>query len=126
MKGMKPEQAISVGYTTAESLYSKTYIEAFQKYKQIKYLTALTRDEVSGSGYVVDTLVASLWCLLHTSTYRDAVLKAVNLGRDTDTVGAVTGSLAGMVHQVPVGWIKKLQNLGEVNRYVEQFSLTCT
>jgi ADP-ribosylglycohydrolase len=46
---------------------------------------------------VLHTLEASLWCLLTEDTYADAVLKAVNLGGDTDTTGAVTGGLAGLL-----------------------------
>ena len=46
---------------------------------------------------MLHTLEASLWCLLTEDTYADAVLKAVNLGGDTDTTGAVTGGLAGLL-----------------------------
>ena len=58
----------------------------------------LEEDEIRSSGYVVHTLEASIWCLLTTDNYVDAVLKAVNLGEDTDTTGAVTGGLAGMFY----------------------------
>ncbi|MBQ8235123.1 MAG: ADP-ribosylglycohydrolase family protein, partial [Clostridia bacterium] len=59
------------------------------------------------SGYVVDTLEAALWCLLTTDNYRDCVLKAVNLGEDTDTVAAIAGSLAGTLYgydAIPLEW----------------------
>jgi ADP-ribosyl-[dinitrogen reductase] hydrolase len=46
----------------------------------------------------VHTLEASLWCLFNTDNYADAVLKAVNLGGDTDTTGCVTGGLAGLLY----------------------------
>lgn len=48
---------------------------------------------VGSSGYVVDTFVAAMWCLLTTANYRDCVLKAVNLGSDTDMTAAVAGDL---------------------------------
>jgi len=54
--------------------------------------------EIHSSGYVLHTLEASVWCLLTTSNYKDAVLKAVNLGEDTDTTGAVTGGIAGILY----------------------------
>lgn len=54
--------------------------------------------EIKSSGYVVDTLEAAIWCLLNTSNYRECVLKAVNLGQDTDTVAAVAGGLAGILY----------------------------
>lgn len=58
----------------------------------------LTIDEIKSSGYVVDTLEAAVWCVLTTDNYRDCVLKAVNLGEDTDTVAAIAGGLAGALY----------------------------
>src|SRR5260370_31226962 len=52
--------------------------------------------EIDSSGYVVHTLTASLWCLLTTSAFEECVLRAVNLGGDTDTTGCVAGGLAGV------------------------------
>lgn len=57
---------------------------------------------VGSSGYVVDTFVAVMWCLLTTDNYRDCVLKAVNLGSDTDTTAAVAGELAGIIFFAPI------------------------
>lgn len=126
MKGMNPYHAITSGYETASAYYTKLYAEAFSEYKNIAQLNTLTREQISGSGYIVDTLVASLWCLLNANSFSSAVLTAVNLGRDTDTVGAVTGSLAGIIHKVPIGWIKKLQNLSEINYHVNRFTDCCS
>lgn len=53
---------------------------------------------IHSGGYVLHTLEASLWCLLNTDNYTDAVLKAVNLGGDTDTTACVTGGLAGLLY----------------------------
>lgn len=60
---------------------------------------------------MIDTLEAALWSLLTTSSYRECVLAAVNLGEDTDTVGAVAGSLAGIwygMEQIPKEWIEEI------------------
>lgn len=68
---------------------------------------------VSATGYVVDTLSASIYCLLKAENYKDAVLMAVNLGDDTDTTAAVTGSMAGLYfgfEDIPEEWISKLLN----------------
>jgi ADP-ribosyl-[dinitrogen reductase] hydrolase len=51
--------------------------------------------EIVGSGYVVRSLEAALWAFHHAANFRDAVLRAVNLGDDADTTGAVCGQLAG-------------------------------
>ena len=66
---------------------------------------------IKSSGYVVDTLEATLFSLLTTSSYKEAVLKAVNLGDDTDTIGAITGSLAGIEYgykKIPQEWLDTL------------------
>ena len=63
--------------------------------------------EIISGGYVVTTLEAALWCALTTDNYRDCVLKAVNLGHDTDTVGAVAGGLAAALYGlegIPQAW----------------------
>lgn len=72
----------------------------------------LPRGMIKSSGYVVDSLEAALWCLLTTDSYRDCVLKAVNLGKDTDAVAAVAGSLAGALYgydAIPQEWLDTLK-----------------
>lgn len=86
----------------------------FEHFKRIDkdILENLSRDEIKSTGYVVDTLEAALWCLLTTDSYKECVLKAVNLGDDTDTVGAVAGGLAGALYgldSIPTEWLDKLQ-----------------
>jgi hypothetical protein len=73
-------------------------------------------NEIDSTGYVVSTLEAAIWCLLNTGSFRGAVLKAVNLGGDTDTVGSVCGGLAGLYYRqkcfigIPPEWEKAIQN----------------
>lgn len=69
------------------------------------------RAEISSSGYVVDTLEAALWAVAKTSTFEDALIRAVNLGDDADTVGAVAGQLAGAKYglsTIPQRWLAPL------------------
>jgi ADP-ribosylglycohydrolase len=54
-----------------------------------------TEDMIHSSGYVAHTLEAALYCFYKTNSYKTAVLKAVNMGDDSDTVGCVTGQIAG-------------------------------
>ena len=51
--------------------------------------------EIKGTGWVVQSLEASLWAFHNADSFSDAVLKAVNLGDDADTTGAICGQLAG-------------------------------
>lgn len=84
----------------------------------------LDENDIQSSGYVVHTLEASIWCLLTTDNYVDAVLKAVNLGKDTDTTGAVTGGLAGMLYgfeTIPKFWITVLPRIESINKLIYQY-----
>jgi len=86
---------------------------------------ALTKeDDINSSGYVVDTLEAALWCVLTTENYRDCVLKAVNLGSDTDTTAAVAGGLAGVLYgfdSIPHEWVETLARKDKISAMCEAF-----
>jgi ADP-ribosyl-[dinitrogen reductase] hydrolase len=63
--------------------------------------------EIKSGGYVIETLEAAIWCLLQGKDFADVVLRAVNLGGDSDTTGAVAGGLAGILYgeqAVPQPW----------------------
>jgi ADP-ribosyl-[dinitrogen reductase] hydrolase len=63
--------------------------------------------EIRATGYVVRTLEAALWAVSTTDSFSEAVLRAVNLGEDADTVGAVAGQLAGALYgeqAIPEAW----------------------
>jgi ADP-ribosylglycohydrolase len=82
---------------------------------------------LKNGGFVIDTLEAAFWCFLTTDNYRDAVLKAVNLGDDTDTTAAVTGSLAGLcygVDAIPAEWREMLAGCGDIRRLAEAMART--
>jgi ADP-ribosyl-[dinitrogen reductase] hydrolase len=67
--------------------------------------------EISGSGYVIHCLKAAAWCFLTTDSYRDAVLRAANLGDDADTTAAVCGQVAGAFYGedgIPDAWLRRL------------------
>ncbi len=75
-------------------------------------LVSLQEAEIDSGGYVVSSLEASIWCILTTDSFPEAVLKAVNLGDDTDTTGAITGGLAALLYgeeAIPGEWIAELQ-----------------
>jgi ADP-ribosylglycohydrolase len=86
----------------------------------------LKEDHILSSGYVLHTLEASIWCLLTTNNYKDAVLKAVNLGDDTDTTAAVTGGLAGLLYgfdTIPAKWIKQLSRKDDIEDLAERLGV---
>lgn len=83
----------------------------------LKKLKATPREKIKSTGYVVDTYYASLWCVATSSSYKEAVLKAVNLGGDTDTIAALTGAIAAILfNDVPREWIDKLRGKEVINK----------
>ena len=83
---------------------------------------------IESSGYVVHTLEAAIWCVLTSNSYKETVLKAVNLGRDTDTIAAIAGSMAGIIyglHTIPSEWLDTLQK-GSTIRHTLPLSLRAT
>lgn len=72
---------------------------------------------IQGSGYVVESLEAALWCFHRTGDFREAVLLATNLGRDADTTAAICGQLAGAWYGesgIPGDWRARVAMAGEI------------
>lgn len=91
----------------------KDILESIESpFERLRAISTLGENEIKSGGYVVSTLEAALWAVSTTDNYRDAVLKAVNLGSDTDTVGAVAGGLAGIIYGlegIPGEWLDSLK-----------------
>ena len=71
----------------------------------------IAKNDIKSTGYVIDTLEASLWSVFNHDSFKDSVLCAVNLGYDADTVGAITGALAGIIYghdSIPEEWLNVL------------------
>lgn len=88
-------------------------------------ISELDENEIQSSGYVLHTLEASIWCLLATDNYKEAVLKAVNLGSDTDTTGAVTGGLAGLLYgldDIPKKWLQQIAKYNDIETLAERLN----
>ncbi len=82
-------------------------------------------DSISSGGYVLHSLEASLWCFLKSENYTEAVLKAVNLGEDTDTTGAITGGIAGLYYgfeSIPKEWIDVLARKEDIEKLCEKLN----
>ena len=91
----------------SEEFKSEIAKDAYGRLRDLEAFMNLPDSEIKSSGYVVDTLEAAIWCLLNSDSYAECVLKAVNLGDDTDTVGAVAGGLAGLAYgyeNIPEDW----------------------
>ncbi|MGL5959433.1 MAG: ADP-ribosylglycohydrolase family protein [Bacteroidales bacterium] len=90
----------------------------------------LPLDDIHSSGYVIHTLEASIWCIMTTHNYSQAVLQAVNLGEDTDTTAAVTGGLAGLLYgfdSIPTKWLQQIARYNDIKNLAERLaSKHCT
>lgn len=83
-------------------------------------------NEIHSSGYVLHSLEASLWCFLNYNSYEGTVLKAVNLGGDTDTTAAITGGLAGIYYgsdSIPQKWLSVLARKNDIDDLGERLSV---
>jgi ADP-ribosylglycohydrolase len=88
-------------------------------------IAELPETEIYSSGYVIHTLEAALWSFLTTDNFRDATLRAVNLGDDTDTVAALTGGLAGIAYgpkSIPANWLTVLARLDDIRDLARRFA----
>lgn len=84
-----------------------------------------TRDQISSSGYVVDSLEAALWAFANSDDFEQGALLAVNLADDADTVGAIYGQLAGAYYGksgIPERWIEKLHAADMIESLAKQIA----
>lgn len=80
-------------------------------------------DEIKGSGYVVQSLEAALWCFYQTDTFEAAILQAANLGDDADTTAAICGQLAGASYGesgIPAQWLERLFMRAEITELADK------
>ncbi|MBP1744712.1 MAG: ADP-ribosylglycohydrolase [Firmicutes bacterium] len=98
------------GYLKGESKI--TFLkEMLSDYPEYSKVLNISKCNLKSSGYVVDSLMSALWCFINTNTFEEAVCEAVNLCGDADTVGAITGGLAGAYYgadAIPVRWSEKI------------------
>lgn len=89
----------------------------------VEKIAVMSKEEISPTGHCLDTLAAAVWCFLHTLTFEEAVVEAVNLGGDADTVGAVCGGLAGTFYgyrAIPARWLETLKPKEELDKVSQQ------
>jgi ADP-ribosyl-[dinitrogen reductase] hydrolase len=87
-------------------------------------ISCMQEDEIFSSGYVLHTLEASLWAFLRTNSFKEAVLQAVNLGDDADTIGSITGGFAGLFYgfeQIPNEWVETLAKREKIEELAVRF-----
>ena len=90
-------------------------------------MPAIGRDNLRGTGYVVESLEAALWCFDQTDNFETAILKAANLGDDADTTAAICGQVAGAFYGesgIPQKWLEKLSLREEITILADRLFAT--
>ena len=107
------QEGLTEGFTFYESyLADKENLHYYDRLRDLDSFKSLLADKIRSTGYVVDSLEAAVWSLIITDSFDQALLKAVNLGDDTDTVGAIAGGLAGLYYgydSIPKDWLSAIK-----------------
>lgn len=78
---------------------------------------------IEPSGYVINTLQTSLYDALRADSTEDAIVTSVNRGEDADTIGAVTGAVAGArfgASELPDRWLNQIDDTEEIISLADQ------
>lgn len=84
-------------------------------------------DEIKSSSFVVDTLECILWCFIKSENYKDCIIATTNIGGDTASIGALTGTIAGIYYgtnKIPSDWyenVRKKDYLTEISEEYERY-----
>lgn len=81
-------------------------------------------DQIKSTGYIVDTLESAIWIFMNAKHYKEAIIASTNIGGDTDTIGAIVGSMAGIYYgfdSIPSNWLDKLQRKDYLIELVDRF-----
>lgn len=104
------------------------YLKDYKLSRLVQYLTTAyyrkkEYERLHGTGYVILSLQAALWCFNKSSNFEEAILLAANLGDDADTTAAVCGQIAGAfygVEDIPKSWLSKLARRGLIEDYANR------
>lgn len=104
--------------------FAKVLDEHFSGRRTIEVSEYSTRDNVNNSGWAVSTIEAALWAFNTTESFEEGMVAAVNLGGDSDTIGAVFGQIAGSFYgfnAIPERWVKAVKTWEKVDCLIENF-----
>ena len=129
VRGVAKEELLAPRYTPVPGLWDHAPLS--ERIDAIASGSFRRRDPpaIRGTGYVVDSLEAALWAFDRSESFRDGALRAVNLGDDADTTGAVYGQLAGAYHgaaAIPEAWRQRLALRSQIESFAERLCSLAT
>lgn len=106
--------------------YSAYDMHSLKLYKRIldEQIEVQRLDQIKSTGYIVDTLESAMWIFMNAEHYKEAIIASTNIGGDTDTIGAIVGSMAGIYYgfdSIPSNWLEKLQRKDYLIELVDRF-----
>lgn len=110
------------GIDKSSKYYENDEYPCFEKLYNTLFL--LNDDYIRSKGYVVDSLEVALYSCYHTNSYKEAVLKSINYGGDTDTNAIITGGLAALYYgfnSIPNEWVNKISRIDYIKELCDKF-----
>ena len=106
--------------------YRSFTIDSINQYTRIlnEQIEFQILEYIKSTGYIVDTLESAMWIFMNAQHYKEAIIASTNIGGDTDTIGAIVGSMAGIYYgfeDIPSSWLDKLQRKDYLMELVDRF-----
>lgn len=124
LNGKDKYSAYSMTKSVDYSMFSEETIRVYDRLLNGD-ISKLTINDIRSSGYVVDSLESAIWVTLKSENFKEAIIGAVNLGDDTDTIGALTGGLSGIIYGyelIPEEWKDQVARKDYLLDIFEEFS----
>lgn len=124
LNGKDKYSAYSMAKCVDYAMFKKETQDAFNRLIN-EDISKLKVNDIKSTSYVVDTLEAALWVTLKSENYKEAIIGAINLGGDTDTIGALTGGIAGIIYGydfIPDEWKNSVAKKEYLMDIFEEFS----
>ena len=116
LEGKAIKEAVATGLSKGKVYYENDedfaiHLKHFARLYD-EHFAELPEEDLRSGGYVIESIEASIWCLLNTYDFKSLILKAINLGHDTDTTAAIAAGLGCLIYDsatLPSEWVKTLR-----------------
>ncbi|MBP3297354.1 MAG: ADP-ribosylglycohydrolase family protein [Lachnospiraceae bacterium] len=110
-----------------KDIRNRVELTYYRRLQNLQEFTEVPESKIKSTGYVVDFIEAAIWSLIQKNSFKDALLTAVNLGDDSDTIGAITGGLAALYYGydcIPEEWLGFIQRRGWIEDLCKKAATT--